>query len=330
VFHPTGPRPQTLSVALPGSIIANAKSHDAKTCLAGTIARALAVFCVDEVVIFDDSPSSTPPAHPGPDEYTAFSQPSHFLAHILSYLETPPHLRKALFPMHPNLRTAGTLPSLDMPHHLRTSEHCPYREGASVPAPEYARSDGEPNETYVDVGLPFPVLIPSLALPPSTRVTVRLAHPDDPASTANAVAPSVPRERDGYYWGYSVRRAPSLSACFTECPFPGGYELCIGTSERGKPITHYLPPSPPSPSRPSHTRVLVVFGGVAGLEHAASADPELRSKGVGPGNVHELFDWWVNVLPGGVQGSRTVRTEEAVWLGCMAVQQAIGISECAM
>lgn len=113
----------------------SAKSHDQKTFLAGTIARALAVFSVDEVVIFDDDN----PPRPGrifddltTDEYTATKDPSHFLAHLLSYLETPPHLRKHLFPMHPNLRTAGTLPSLDMPHHPRADEWCDYREGVVV------------------------------------------------------------------------------------------------------------------------------------------------------------------------------------------------------
>jgi methyltransferase len=92
------------------------------------------VFCVDEVIIYDDSPrlSSTELTKPQADEYTATRHPSHFLAHILSYLETPPHLRKFLFPMHPNLRTAGALPSLAMPHHLLPDEWCDYREGVVV------------------------------------------------------------------------------------------------------------------------------------------------------------------------------------------------------
>ena len=35
--------------------------------------------------------------------------------------------------------------------------------------------------------------------------------------------------------------------------------------------------------------------------------------GIRPAEVEKLFDHWVNLLPG--QGSRTIRTEEAVWLG---------------
>jgi predicted SPOUT superfamily RNA methylase MTH1 len=115
--------------------LCSAKSHDQKTFLAGMIARALAVFSVDEVVIFDDDNRPRPSRifdDANTDEYTATKHPSHFLAHILSYVETPPYLRKYLFPMHPNLRTAGTLPSLDMPHHCRADEWCDYREGVVV------------------------------------------------------------------------------------------------------------------------------------------------------------------------------------------------------
>ena len=311
IFHPTGGRAHTLSVALPGSIIANAKNHDLKTYLVGQVARALAVFCVDEVVIFDDEDSSTQQSRPaiGENEYSAFSHPCHFLAHLLSYLETPPHLRKTLFPMHPDLRTAGTLPSLDMPHHLRVNEWCEYREGVSL------NSNG--NGTLVDVGLSEPRLVEGADIPQGTRVTLRL---NDPSSTAaEAVAPSTPREEAGYYWGYNVRSCNSLSNVFTECPFDGGYDVSFGTSERGESLSNTLSLPRLSQSESRHYQhVLVVFGGVAGLESAGKNDPDLSKMGISGMNVHELFDHWVNVLPN--QGSRTIRTEEAVWLGLMGLR----------
>jgi len=52
-FCPVG-RPYTVSVALPGSIIGNAQSPELRTYLAGQIARALVIFNVDEVVVFDE------------------------------------------------------------------------------------------------------------------------------------------------------------------------------------------------------------------------------------------------------------------------------------
>jgi hypothetical protein len=139
-------------------------THDQKTSLAGQLARALAVFCIDEVVVYDDLPQEdarrrrggAPAArgrggergdeaaaaaaaaiqpdgeHGPPPAYTGVSDPAHFLLLLLRYLETPPHFRRAAFPLQPNLRTAGALPSLDMPHHLRADEWCAYREGMVV------------------------------------------------------------------------------------------------------------------------------------------------------------------------------------------------------
>ncbi|KAK5046641.1 hypothetical protein LTR84_007402 [Exophiala bonariae] len=311
VFQPSGGRAHTLSVALPGSIIANAKSHDQKTYLAGQIARALAVFCVDEVVVFDDEDKQTQHTRHaiGENDYTAFSHPCHFLAHLLSYLETPPHLRKTLFPMHPNLRTAGTLPSLDMPHHLRANEWCEYREGVVL------KSDA--SGSSIDVGLAEPRVVEGAEIPQGTRVTLRLGEPS--STTAEAVAPSTPREETGYYWGFNVRSCKSLSTVFTECPFDGGYNVSFGTSERGEALPTVLTqPALAQPEVQKYRHVLVAFGGVAGLETAGKNDLDLGLMGISGANVQELFDHWVNVLPN--QGSRTIRTEEAIWLGLMGLR----------
>lgn len=244
-------------------------------------------------------------------------------------------MRKYLFPMHRNLRTAGTLPSLDMPHHIRANEWCEYREGVTV-ADDSQPAGGEDAEhtkknkknkkkhkedstansvTVIDTGLPQKIRVPNLSIPESMRVTVKFTSPDTPEE-AKPVAPSAPREEVGYYWGYNVRRCSSLSAVFTECPFDGGYDLSFGTSERGTDIL-----STTSQPLPKFQHLLIVFGGVAGIEMAVKGDSELAEKGVTPGEAEKLFDYWVNVLPG--QGSRTIRTEEAVWLGLMGLQGVV-------
>ncbi|EER38736.1 conserved hypothetical protein [Histoplasma capsulatum var. duboisii H88] len=350
IFTPRGGRSQTLSIALPGSIIANAQSHDQKSFLAGSIARALAVFCVDEVVIFDDDARHihlNGNHNINEDEYTAYSDPSHFLAHVLSYLETPPYLRKYLFPMHKNLRTAGTLPSLDMPHHIRANEWCEYREGVTLSAAEeqgevgmvgehdngrHGKKKGKRNKdnmgkdsptsyTLVNTGLPEKVRVPYIPTPENTRVTVKFGSSIDPSDGAEVVSPFAPREETGYYWGYSVRRCASLSAVFTECPFDGGYDLSFGTSERGCPLSEAI-----AGEVLKFEHLIVVFGGVAGLEAAVTADKNLRDKGLGASDAERVFDYWVNVLPG--QGSRTIRTEEAVWLGLMGLRGVVEDNGC--
>lgn len=302
------------------------QTHDQKTALAGQIARACAVFCVDEIIVFNDGQSQKNPRRAGgrdysaEDErtgYTGFSDPDDFLFHVLSYLETPPHLRRLLFPLHPNLRTAGALPSLDMPHHMKANEWCRYREGVTCGQSDQGRS------TLVECGLPSRVEVPATVIEPDTRVTLDLGTDDAPADlgidthktrSAKAISPDAPREKGGYYWGYACRKADDLSSVFTDCPFQGGYDACLGTSERGQSVQHLV--DDPRLSENKWQHMLLVFGGVAGLEAALLADTELASKGVT--DVKDLFDLWVNLVPG--QGSRTIRTEEAVWLGLMGIR----------
>lgn len=335
-----------MSVALPGSIVAkfvpcqllvlladpclnSAQTHDLKCTLAGSIARALSVFCVDEVVIFSDGNSNPPTkrhhnrthslAHQIDrtlDEYTGNSDPDHFLIHLLSYLETPAHLRKLLFPLHPNLRTAGTLPSLDLPHHLKSDEWCQYREGVTLPG-------ADEHGTFVEAGLRIPVTV-SDQIPEKTRVTLKFAENAEAASKdvnaetidAEPVGPDEPREEGGYYWGFKVRKASSISDVFTECEFEGGYDMTIGTSERGVSLeTLYSGDEEQKVGSFSH--LLIILGGVAGLEVAVKNDEELQKLGVT--EVKDVFDRWINVCPG--QGSRTIRTEEAIWIALMGLRR---------
>jgi methyltransferase len=263
------------------------------------------------------------------NEYTGTSDPDHFLVHLLSYLETPPHLRRLLFPLHPNLRTAGTLPSLDLPHHLRAEEWCPYREGVTL-----SSEASGPGRSLVEAGLQIPVTV-NADIPPSTRVTLKFkSGAEEAAQTlkakeikAEAVNPDEPRERVGYYWGYNVRRAASLSAVFEECTYDGGYDVAIGTSERGMPLESlYNTPDGEEDGQDDNgpligrfKHLLIVFGGVSGLEVAVKNDPELQKLGVK--EAKEVFDRWVNICPG--QGSRTIRTEEAVWIGLMGLRRLV-------
>jgi len=300
--------------------------------MAGHIARALSVFCVDEVVVFSDGNSQSNPAKrhhnrthsfahqpdPSQDEYTGASDPDHFLVHLLSYLETPPHLRRHLCPLHPNLRTAGTLPSLDLPHHHRAEEWCLYREGVTLPG-------ADEHGTFVEAGLRIPVTVED-QIPESTRVTLKfLPGAEEDAKNkkaevikAEAVNPAEPREESGYYWGFNVRKAGCLSDVFTECTYDGGYDITIGTSERGIDVEK-LYSGNEEQKVGNFKHILIVFGGVAGLEVAVKNDKELQKLGVV--EAKDVFDRWVDVCPG--QGSRTIRTEEAVWIGLMGLRRLV-------
>ncbi|KAH6619934.1 putative RNA methyltransferase [Boeremia exigua] len=368
LFKPTKARDWTVSIALPGSWLLNAKKPDHKTMQVGRIARAAAVFCVDEIVVFDDNPSGFAP-NVVSERYTRgkkskskqavldaiseedepWQNPDQFLYHVLAFAECPPHLRYShddpalsIFQKHKNLEWAGTLPSMDMPHHLRPHEWSQFREGvvAGPADPPVRKNASKPARdqqwVHVNCGLPAPVVVPvppAAPLEPAMRTTVRFANPAPPpnwphltpgecaALDATACAASLPREEAGYYWGYSVRKAASLSAVFGECEFADGYDFTVGTSERGVDVRSLLPSAGAgtagaAPAAFKH--LLLVFGGVAGIEPAVANDPVLAAKGLGKGSASELFDAWVNVVPG--QGSRTIRTEEAVEFALCALK----------
>lgn len=288
--------------------------------MVGSIARALSIFCVDEVVVFSDGNNlSTKPHNAyGQQQDTGRTDPDHFLSHLLDYLETPPYLRKSLFPIHPNLLKQGILPSLDLPHHLKPDEWCPYREGVTLPG-------ADQHGTFVETGLRIPVTVED-QIPENTRVTVKFKPGAEEAAKdpnveeikADPVSPDEPREEGGYYWGFNVRRAGSLSEVFTECAYEGGYDITIGTSERGADIEKlYSDEEEQKVGRFQH--LLIVVGGVAGLEVAVKNDKELQKLGVV--EAKDVFDRWINICPG--QGSRTIRTEEAVLMILMGLRRLV-------
>ncbi|KAL7578299.1 hypothetical protein ACA910_012711 [Epithemia clementina (nom. ined.)] len=334
------PRFSTLSIAVPGSIVANCQTKELRTHLVGQIARAATIFHVDEIVVYDDklSRDSSSNRHfrkrrdtnPNTNSYndkdsstagaasekpnddvqkndnhhpaTKFN-PQAFFARVLQYCETPQYLRRHFFPMHPDLQFAGLLSPVDAPHHVRADDFCPFREG--VVLDKAIRSGG----CLVSCGVPHRPVEIATKLQAGIRCTVKI----DPFSYKKAgqlkgevVSPSAPREHDGTYWGYTTRVADSIKTVLDDCPFEGGYDLKIGTSERGDSDID----DPTSFSLPHYQHAIVVFGGVAGIEECVDAEESLRLPG---SESRKLFDVWLNVAK--YQGSRTIRTEEAVLIG---------------
>lgn len=155
----------------------------------------------------------------------------------------------------------------------------------------------------VDVGLRKQVLVDK-CLQPYVRVTVKLIPNSDNSKRQKGivVSPSTPKNESGIYWGYTVRNAQSINEVFTKCPYPGGYDLKIGTSDKGVDV-----------DQTDHNQLgnfkhaLICFGGVHGLEAALEADQSIDEE-----NPSTLFDVYLNTCPN--QGSRTIRTEEAIFI----------------
>ncbi|KAG0283070.1 hypothetical protein BGZ96_012556 [Linnemannia gamsii] len=327
-------RKWTVSIALPGSILDGSLTVELKTYLVGQIARACVMFNVDEIVIYNESAKGLSKENLGKDDYLPKSDPNLFMGRVLQYLETPLYLRKLLFPMHRDLKFAGLLNPLDPPHHVHLDDRSLYREGVVV-------RPRDKQYSIVNCGMRKEVLIDRL-VPTGSRVTVRIhgAEKDDRnkkmdknAKTLAAIAameaslsgdkgaqqkyfmgtvvsPKTPREETGYYWGYQVRLADAISKVFTESPFPDGYDLTIGTSDKGTPISPAV-----TSSIPSFQHAVIVFGGANGIETAVEADEDLKC---GTEDTKDMFDHWINTCPN--QGSRVVRTEEALLVTLASLQ----------
>ncbi|XP_019853232.1 PREDICTED: putative methyltransferase C9orf114 homolog [Amphimedon queenslandica] len=290
--HKEGGQSYTVSIALPGSILNNVQSFQLKTYLAGQIARIAAIFCVNEIVIFKEEGTDT--------RKGSETDPDVFMCRILQYMETPQYLRKALYGMHPDLKYAGVLNPLDAPHHMRAHEDSPFREGIVL-------SSTDDGSSMVDCGLNNNVTV-NKKLETGVRVTVKMKKRSESGNNLRGkiVAPSIPLTSKGIYWGYQVRYARSFGEVFTSSSYKESYDVIIGTSERGDPIDSVLP-------FPQYKHLLIVFGGQHGLEYSLEKDRTLEVD-----DVRSLFHFYLNTCTH--QGSRTIRTEEAITISLSALK----------
>lgn len=302
-------RPYTVSLALAGSILDNAQTAELRTYLAGQVARALSIFCIDEVIIFDDEHEQiiVEKDQSEQEEYSE-SKGCIQLNRILQYLECPQYLRKHFFSIHRDLQYAGVLNPTDMPHHVRANEISEYREGIVL-------ENSERSGSLVNVGLKKNCAVDK-TLTPGLRVTVHLdlLNEDKRFLRGRVVSPAKPRTDKGLYWGYSVRVAEKFSHVFTKSPYKGGYDLTVGTSERG---TNVDTCTLRKEENQKFKHLLIVFGGVRGLEAALKQDQELNE--IDDPSV--MFDIYLNTCP--KQGSRTIRTEEAILVSLAALRPKI-------
>lgn len=312
-------RPCTLSIAIPGSIISNCQTRELQAYVAAQLARAAAIFRVNEVIIFSEQVDN--------QQSKAFDVDLYCIKQ-LTYLETPQYLRKLMFKLDNDLQHAGLQNPLDAPHHLRAEEESTFREGVVVPSQGQVESQ---KSCFVDCGLPSLVDV-STQLDIYSRVTVRILFAGGserntasskkkkyrrPTVMGEVVSRSTPTEEEGTYWGYTTRLCKKgLSQVLSESPYTedGGYDCVIGTSDKGKSL---LDPDVGDLKLPSAKHILIVFGGLRGIESCILGDPALADISI----AEELFDHYINTCP--YQGSRTIRTEEAVLITLASLQSLI-------
>ncbi|HZY94858.1 MAG TPA: putative RNA uridine N3 methyltransferase [Candidatus Bathyarchaeia archaeon] len=273
-FMRTAPkrRQHGLSVALPASLTLDVPHLREKTARIGMIARTLAIFRVDEVIIYTDEQSEKA------------QNEGRLLEQLLSYQETPQYLRKLLFKRSPEYEFAGTLPPLRTPNHPNRS---PAEAGEVRDA--VVLQSGE--ESQVDAGFGVPVTV-AARLRKFDRVTIRLTRVS-PRLAAELVKP----RKLAIYWGFRVsRRNVKLS----ELVKSRREELTISTSREGTDIRHVLKDLTLRWNSASSS--ILLFGS------PREGIPEILARD--KTEVSQIADFNLNTVP--EQGVETVRTEEAV------------------
>ena len=271
-MYPKKPKPKRI-VAIPSNLFL--KNHlREKTLRIGLLARAFAVFRVEEVIIYKISGVN--------DEANI-----NIIKKILEYLECPQYIRSRLFEKDPVLKYAGILPPLRTPHHPLKNEKTTYREGVVIRRRR--------NYVLVDVGLESPVeVFAKKRIRDGERVSIVISY-DSQGNVKKAEI--VERDNIGIYWGYTVEISKSLTRTIKE----SGADLVVATSRKGDLIQDI---SQRFIEKMHDARKLILLFGSQkeGLFEIAKREGR---------KLPDISDLIINFVP--YQGTKTVRTEEAIF-----------------
>jgi hypothetical protein len=262
-----------ISVAIPDSCLEDEATKLDKSRKVSSIARACAIFGVDTIYIYEEG---------GGNPHDRF-----LLSTILRYLETPQYLRKALFPKIDELRYAGILHPLQIPHHSLSSnpknlKPGDIREGVVV---------HHKGKKFVDIGIYQP--IPYFGREhEKKRITIQIKTVA-PTITIKEISENEVKQ----YWGYKVKERSNLVKLLEE--WNGDIIL---TSRKGKDATLKQTQDYSKSTKP----LLLVFGAPdRGLY-------EILGNKINQLHNAKAFNFFAN------QATATVRLEEAM-LGIMSI-----------
>jgi len=264
--------------AIPDSTLADGQTKRDKSIKITQLARAFSIFRISRVYIYRDRKSN-------------YSADRKLLKLILEYLDTPPYLRKSLYPRKDELRFAGLLHPIKAPHHKPAVDPRKIKVG-EIRQAALVNAKGR---YFADAGLNYLIPLEGSA-PNNRRTTVRFIS-EHPRLRCKAIT----REEINEYWGYEVREVQSLVDFLQTVP-----NVVVLTSIEGEPLGRFEEEL--SQDLKNATNALVIFGSPSrGLIKI------LNDEGKHP---KEFTKYFLNFFP--KQATETVRLEEAV-MGCLAL-----------
>ena len=274
----------TLKVALPDTALTDCSDLRQKTVKAGSIARALAVFRVDNVYIYHTGTLAT-----------SKKRDADLLTKLLRYMDTPQYLRKRIYPKSSSLKYAGILPPLRTRSHPLESTKSKLQEGV-------VRWGVQIRSGKVDLGLDRPInYAKTISERDPTLFRVKKILP-------RIVIEIIDREDVEEYWGFAVERVRELSGLLEE----NDDATRVGFSRNAPPF-HRLESDLKSTVAGTQS-VLAIFGGPGhGILEVFKEKREM---------VKSNIDFWVNTIPD--QGTETVRLDEALLVSLGVLNSSFG------
>jgi predicted SPOUT superfamily RNA methylase MTH1 len=286
-YAPPTKRPWKLSVAIPSSLVVDVPHLREKTSRLGFLGRALGIFRVNEVMIYADLADAEA------------ARQGRFISSILSYMETPQYLRKHLIRVNPDLRFVGILPPLRTPNHPVSGKIADLKIGETR---EGVVMDTNAQVSRLDLGVNASVEVP-VRLHRGSRVAVRIQR-----IAPKIVADLVEENRIDIYWGFRVTLKNLPLGRLIQESKP---DVVIASSRLGERVNTVLDQLRTAMTGASN--VLLAFGSPRRGLHEIIEQEGMR--------LDRLARLTVNFVPN--QGTRTVRTEEAVY-SALTVLNAIG------
>ncbi|MFW9904080.1 MAG: putative RNA uridine N3 methyltransferase [Candidatus Thorarchaeota archaeon] len=265
-----------LTIAIPDSAVIDCSDLRAKTEKIFQIARVVAIFQVQDILLYHD-PFLKP---------SRANRERRIISRILQYIECPQYLRKRLFPLSRDTSAVGVLSPLATPHHIRSRNLKPHeiREAAIFLNQKRVVADVGGTHLLEVISPPRKSLLNK-----TLRVTAKI-HKTKEGFKAEILS----KPPDNSYWGYSVHSSTTTLGKL----LVNRSEFKIATSRSCQPIASL------STDVRKKTNLLVAFGG------PYQGIPEmLKMEGK---KVIELFNHCFNILQS--YGTRSLRLEEAIMI----------------